>query len=112
MSNEHIGITWTEHKKEMLVKGLVSEEELAASKARVAIMGELIRARNEQKISQRRLEALTGIRKSTITRMENGQSSPTIDTVLRALAPLGKTLAVVPTTKTCVSSGTAGKIPE
>jgi DNA-binding XRE family transcriptional regulator len=95
MKNQHIGVSWTDHKAEMLEKGLVSEEELAASKARVAIMGELIKARNDQKISQRRLEELTGIRKSTITRMENGQSSPTLDTVLRALAPLGKTLAVV-----------------
>jgi DNA-binding XRE family transcriptional regulator len=99
MNNKHIGGTWTEHKAEMLAKGLVTEEELAASKARVVIMGELILARNEQKISQRKLEELSGIRKSTITRMENGQSSPTIDTVLRALAPLGKTLAVVPIRK-------------
>ncbi|GHU67688.1 hypothetical protein AGMMS49983_19230 [Clostridia bacterium] len=99
MNNKHIGGTWTGHKAELLAKGLVTKEELAASKARVAIMGELVQARNAQKISQRKLEELTGIRKSTITRMENGQSSPTIDTVLKALAPLGKTLAVVPITK-------------
>jgi DNA-binding XRE family transcriptional regulator len=95
MDNKHIGGSWTEHKAEMLEKELVTEEELSASRLRASIMGELIKARNEQKISQRKLEELTGIRKSTITRMENGQSSPTIDTVLRALAPLGKTLAVV-----------------
>jgi DNA-binding XRE family transcriptional regulator len=94
MANKHIGITWEEHKEEMLEKGYVTQQELDESKARVAIMGELIKARNEGKISQRKLEELTGIRKSTIARMETGQTSPTIDTLLRVLAPLGKTLYV------------------
>jgi len=41
-------------------------------------------------------EELTGVRKSTIARMEAGTNSPTLDTLLKVLAPLGKTLAVVP----------------
>jgi transcriptional regulator with XRE-family HTH domain len=57
---------------------------------------ELIAARNEKKISQRKLEELTGIRQTTITRIESGKNSPSIDTMLKVLAPLGKTLAVVP----------------
>jgi DNA-binding XRE family transcriptional regulator len=96
MSNKHLGSTWEEHKAEMLTKGLVTEEELAESKVRVAIIGELIQARNEKRISQRQLEELTGVRKSTIARMETGQNSPTIDTLIKILVPLGKKLAVVP----------------
>jgi Trp operon repressor len=88
-------ITFEEHEKEMLDKGLITQEEVDASKARVAIMCELIDARNEKKISQRKLEELSGVRQPVIARMESGQNSPNLDTLLRALAPLGKTLAVV-----------------
>ena len=97
MSNKHIHpSSWQDHETEMLEKGLIKQEEIDASNARVAIMCELIDARNENKISQRKLEELTGIRQSTISDMEAGKSSPSLDTVLRVLAPLGKTLAVVP----------------
>jgi DNA-binding XRE family transcriptional regulator len=96
MSNKHIGGTWQEHMDEMLEKGHITQQEIDECKARVAIMGELIKARNEGKISQRKLEALTGVRQATISDMEAGKSSPSIDTVIKVLAPLGKTLAVVP----------------
>jgi DNA-binding XRE family transcriptional regulator len=81
---------------ELLDAGVVTHEEVAESNARVAIMVELVKARNERRISQRKLEELTGVRKSTIARIETGGNSPTIDTMLKVLAPLGKTLAVVP----------------
>jgi DNA-binding XRE family transcriptional regulator len=90
-------MTFHDHEADMLAKGLITKEEIDASNARVAIMCELIDARNEKKISQRKLEELTGVRQPTISDMEAGKSSPSIDTVLRVLAPLGKTLAVVPT---------------
>lgn len=100
MSNKHIHpVTWQDHELDMLNRGLITQEEVDASNARVAIMCELIDARNENKISQRKLEELTGVRQSTISDMEAGKSSPSIDTVLRVLAPLGKTLAVVPVDK-------------
>jgi transcriptional regulator with XRE-family HTH domain len=80
----------------MLERGLITQEEVDASKARVAIMCELIEARNAGKISQRKLEELTGVRQATISDMEAGKTSPSIDTVLRVLAPLGKTLVDAP----------------
>ncbi|MDR0841850.1 MAG: helix-turn-helix domain-containing protein [Acidobacteriota bacterium] len=79
----------------MLETGAVTPEDVAASDARAAIAVELIKARNGKKISQRKLEELTGVRRSTITRIENGIHSPSVDTMLKVLAPLGKTLAVV-----------------
>ena len=75
---------------------LFTAEEIRESDFRVAIIGELIKARQEMNISQRELEQLSGVKQPIISRMEAGETSPQLDTVLRVLAPLGKTLAVVP----------------
>ena len=77
-------------------KELFTPEEIAASNVRVAILGELITARNERGISNKKLAKLCGVKRSVITRIERGSKSPRIDTVIKILAPLGKTLAVVP----------------
>lgn len=75
---------------------LFTPEEIAESDLRVALMGEIIAARKEQGISQRELGKLSGIKQPVIARIESGQSSPRIDTLVKLLAPLGKTIAVVP----------------
>jgi len=77
-----------------LEKEIFTPEEIAASNLRVAIIGELIKARNEKGVSQKKLEALSGVRQPVIARMENGSTSPQLDTVLKVLAPLGKTLYI------------------
>ncbi|MDS8919680.1 helix-turn-helix transcriptional regulator, partial [Streptococcus pneumoniae] len=61
-----------------------------------AIMSELIEARYEQGISQKKLEEVSGVSQPVIARMETGESSLQLDTVLKVLTSLGKTLAVVP----------------
>lgn len=86
-----IGHYWDECEKEWF-----TEEEIAASDLRVAIISEMIKARNEENISQKKLEELSGVRQPVIARMEKGQTSPQLDTVLKVLAALGKTLAIVP----------------
>ena len=60
------------------------------------VIGELIKTRQEQGISQKKLEELSGVKQPVIARMEKGYTSPQIDTLLKVLAPLGKTLAIVP----------------
>jgi len=75
---------------------LYTPEEIAASDLRVAIIGELVKARREQGLSQKKLEDLSGVKQPIIARMEKGSTKPQLDTVLKVLAPLGKTLAVVP----------------
>jgi len=75
---------------------LLTPEEIAASNVRVSLMLEFTKARNERGLSQRKLEELSGVKQPVIARMENGSTSPQLDTVLKVLAPLGKTLAVVP----------------
>jgi len=77
-------------------KGLVTKEEILESELRVALVSEIITARKEQNITQQRLEELSGVKQPVIARMENMTTNPKIDTVMRVLAPLGKTLAVVP----------------
>ena len=91
MSNPAIGRSWEDVRTE-----LYTPEEISESNLRVALIGELIKARQEQGISQKRLEELSGVKQPVIARMEAGVTSPQIDTILKVLAPLGKTLAVVP----------------
>jgi len=75
---------------------LLTPEEIAESNLRVALIGELIKARQEKGISQKKLEELSGVKQPVIARMEKGITSPQIDTILKLLLPLGKTLAIVP----------------
>ena len=91
MNNSAIGECWEEVERE-----LFTPEEIAESKLRVALIGEIIKARQEQGMSQKRLEELSGVKQPVIARKEKGSTSPQLDTVLKVLAPLGKTLAIVP----------------
>lgn len=84
-----IGRSWDEVEAEIF-----TAEELTASDARVAIMLALIEARQKCGVTQQQLEKLSGVRQPIIARMETGVTSPQLDTVLKVLAPLGKTLYV------------------
>lgn len=75
---------------------LLTPEEIAESDLRVALIGEMIKARQEKGLSQKKLEELSGVKQPVIARMERGITSPQLDTILKILVPLGKTLAVVP----------------
>lgn len=93
-NNPAIGQSWEDVEKE-----LFTPEELSASDLRVALIGELIKARNERGISQKKLEEMSGVKQPVIARMEAGKTSPQLDTVLKVLNSLGKTLAIVPMNK-------------
>lgn len=83
------GRSWSEVREQIL-----TQEERAASNLRVAMMVELAAARAEKGISQKTLEAMSGVKQPVIARMEKGYTSPQLDTVLKVLAPLGKTLYI------------------
>ncbi|EHL67230.1 helix-turn-helix domain-containing protein [Cloacibacillus evryensis] len=83
------GRSWSEVREQIL-----TPEERGASNLRVAMMVELAAARAEKGISQKKLEALSGVKQPVIARMEKGYTSPQLDTVLKVLAPLGKTLYI------------------
>ena len=55
--NPAIGRSWDEVRAE-----LFTEEEIAESDLRVSLIGELIKARQEQGISQKKLEELSGVK--------------------------------------------------
>lgn len=78
------------------IDSLLTPEEIAESDLRVALIGELIKARQEKGLSQKQLEELSGVKQPIIARMEKGSTSPQLSTILKVLAPLGKTLAIVP----------------
>ena len=78
------------------IESLMTVDERAESDLRVALIGELIKARHEKGITQKKLEELSGVKQPVIARMEKGISNPQIDTLIKILIPLGKTLAVVP----------------
>lgn len=94
MNNSAIGQSWEEFEKEFY-----TPEEIAESDLRVALIGELIKARNEHGISQKKLEEMSGVKQPIIARIETGKSSPQVSTLIKLLVPLGKTLAIVPATK-------------
>lgn len=94
MKNSSVGCEWQDARKE-----LFSQEEIAESDLRVALIGELVRARLEQGITQKQLEIMSGVRQPVIARLENGTAIPRISTILKLLAPLGKKLAIVPLEK-------------
>lgn len=93
-NNPAIGQSWEEVRNE-----LFTPEEIAASDLRVALMGELITARQKKGITQKALEEMSGVKQPIIARMETGKTSPQLDTVLKVLAALGKTLTIVPLEK-------------
>lgn len=89
MKNRAIGSNWND-----VEKALFTPDEISQSNLRVALVGELIKARKEKGITQKRLEELSGVKQPIIARMEVGSTNPNIDTILKVLAPLGKTLYI------------------
>ncbi len=84
-----VGPSWDD-----VEKALFTPEEIAESDLRVALIGELVKARQERGITQKKLEELSGVKQPVIARMENGSTTPNLSTVLKVLAPLGKTLYI------------------
>ena len=89
--NNAIGSKWDDVRKEIF-----TPEKIAESDLRVSLIGELIKARQQKGLSQKKLEEMSGVKQPIIARLEKGTTNPQIDTVLKILTPLGKTLKVVP----------------
>jgi len=85
---------WEEVRKEFFTK-----EELLVSNFKCSLIEEVIKARNDKGISQKKLEKLSGVKQPIIARMEKGVTSPQIDTLIKILNPLGYTLGVIPLDK-------------
>ena len=86
-----IGRSWEEFEKDVYTADEIRESDL-----RVSLISEFIRARDELGISQKKLEELSGVKQPIIARMEKGYSNPQIETVLKLLTSMSKTLTIVP----------------
>lgn len=54
----------------------------------------VLRARNEEQLTQSELAERTGLRQSNISRIEKGQSMPSIATLAKIAQGLGKRLEI------------------
>ena len=61
-----------------------------------ALVHEILKTRRERNMTQKNIEAACGVKQPVIARMERGLTYPQLTTILKVLAPLGKTLAIVP----------------
>lgn len=59
------------------------------------VISEVVGARHESGLSQAKLAAAAGVKQPVVARLETRVNSPRLDTLLKVLTPLGKTLRVV-----------------
>ena len=79
--------------KEML-KNKDFEKEYIDLEPEYQIIREIIRAREEKNITQVELSNMTGISQADISRLENGESNPTISILKRIAEAFGKQLGI------------------
>ena len=91
INSKHVGSSF----EEFLTSNL-SEEEIKVIQAKAKLLGEIIDARQELQLTQKKLEALSGIKQPMIAKIENGNVNPSLDSLLRLLISMGKTIKVVP----------------
>lgn len=85
MNNSALGGTWEELQKE-----LFTPEEIAASNLRVALIGELIKARQERGISQKKLEELERGKTADHSPHGEGNYKPTDRHDIKGVGPAGE----------------------
>ena len=86
-----IGENWENYRKNHF-----TAEEIAENNLITELVGQMIQTRKEEHLSQRDLEAISGIKQSVIAKMESGKTDPHLSTVLKLLFSMGKTLTIVP----------------
>lgn len=78
----------------------VSPMEHAKIEFEVELIGKIIEAREAQGLTQQELADISGVKQSSIARLEKLKSTPQIDTLFRILTPMGYKLTIVPTSET------------
>lgn len=80
--------------KQRLLQNPDFRREYEALQPEYSVIRALIGARIEQNMTQEQLAEKSGVRQSNISRIENGICSPTLETLERLAAGLGKTLRI------------------
>ena len=91
INSKHIGSSFNSFLSENL-----TEEEIKVIQAKAKLLGEIIDARQELQLTQKKLESMSGIKQPMIAKIENGNVNPSLDSLLRLLVSMGKTIKVVP----------------
>lgn len=86
--------TWNDYKKYVKNLDVANKEKMESTEAMASIIGSIIEHRNALGISQRELAKLCGMPQSSVARIESYKTTPSIDTLLRIMKPLGLTLSV------------------
>lgn len=96
LAAEGYGISWGEDLdvgcKEILD---MSEQVDLVDSESMRVVSEVVDARHEKGLSQARLASAAGVKQPVVARLETGVNSPRLDTLLKVLTPLGKSLQVV-----------------
>lgn len=87
--------TWEEVKKRVY-----TEEQIKEFDAKFEIISAIIEARMKDGITQKKLESMSGVAQPIIARLENGRTVPKLETVIKILSALGKTIKIVDIAKT------------
>ncbi len=74
----------------------ITTEEEEEIQLEMNIIRATIEARKNAKLSQEELSKKTGIKQPSIARIEKGTHSPTANTLIKILYPMGYTIEVVP----------------
>lgn len=72
-----------------------SEEDILLSDLHFELIKTLIDARQEKGMTQKKLEELSGVSQPVIARFESGKTNPQLNTILKLLKAMGKTLSIV-----------------
>lgn len=74
----------------------VSPMERAKIEFEVELIGKIIEARETQGLTQQELADISGVKQSSIARLEKLKTIPQIDTLFKILTPMGYKLAIIP----------------
>lgn len=91
MAGATLGKTWQEVRKE-----LYTPEEIAASDARVKLAIALSNERKARGLTQKKLSELSGIRQPIISRLEHGDTSTQIDSLIKLATAMNMEMQFVP----------------
>ena len=87
--------SWIEWTPE-LERELFSPDERLCARLMSRIMCALIDAKTKRNISLRDVASMSGVNRSTVTKVAMAATNPSVWTLIRMLRPLGLTLDVVP----------------
>lgn len=86
--------TWNDYKKHIKDIDNAGKEEIEYIENMASIIGSIIDHRNALGISQRELASMCGMPQSSVARIESYKTTPSLDTLLRIMRPLGLMLYV------------------